>query len=57
VKTTEKRYKAFVPARAERLKQKVLASFAAQGAPGYEAAKRKSVGRATPGRQRKAQAK
>jgi len=35
VKTTEKHYKAFVPARAKRLNEKVLASFAAQGAPGY----------------------
>jgi integrase/recombinase XerD len=49
-------YKAFVPDRARRLNQIVVASFAAQGAPGYST-KRKSVGRAAPGRHRKAQAK
>jgi integrase len=36
IKTTEDYYLAFVLGRAQELNEKVRASFAAQGAPGYE---------------------
>jgi integrase/recombinase XerD len=41
IKTTEKHYLAFVPSQAERLNERVRASWAAQGAPGHEAAQPK----------------
>jgi integrase/recombinase XerD len=52
IKTTEKHYLAFVPSQAERLNEKVRASWAAQGAPGFGP---QSVG--SVGRHRRAQAK